>query len=87
MTARHDACPKRSECTPHACEAGGGKWPRCPVVGVGAVVTFKGRAWVVCRSEDETCNGCGVMQEDGEPCSSMERPPCTFETVLRKATA
>jgi len=32
MTARHDACPKRRDCTPHACEAGGGKWPRCPVV-------------------------------------------------------
>jgi len=33
MTARHDACPKRPDCTPHACEAGGGKWSRCPVVG------------------------------------------------------
>jgi hypothetical protein len=54
---------------------------------VGAVVAFKGREWVVTRSEDETCNGCGVMQADGEPCSSMERPPCTFETVLRKHAA
>lgn len=23
-------CPKNEPCTPHGCEAGGGKWPRCP---------------------------------------------------------
>jgi len=23
-------CPKNTPCTPHGCEAGEGKWPRCP---------------------------------------------------------
>lgn len=27
---RFTSCPKNQVCTPHACEAGNGEWPRCP---------------------------------------------------------
>ena len=27
---RFTSCPKNQACTPHACEAGNGEWPRCP---------------------------------------------------------
>lgn len=30
---RFASCPKNQVCTPHACEAGNGEWPRCPKVG------------------------------------------------------
>lgn len=39
-------------------------------------VTFRGREWDLVKG-DGSCGSCDILKEQGDACSTKDRPPCT----------
>lgn len=39
-------------------------------------VTFRGREWDLVKG-DGYCGNCDILKEQGDACSTKDRPPCT----------